>query len=213
MLEGPRVIAGALDRGVVLEHAYLGLLAERAFAPLVARLVAAGTPLAELKEGVLEKVADARTPQPVLAVAPVHSVSLDDLPVDGLVIVAVTVRDPGNAGALLRSAEAAGAAGVVFVDSTDPYGPKAVRASAGAIFGVRVVEADDPVQVLEALGAQGRRRVGTLARGGLAPDEVDLTQPVAIVLGSEGAAESLNVAMAGAVLAFEAARQRRAAGR
>ncbi len=182
----------------------------------------------------LEKVADARTPQPVLAVAAVRSVPLDDLGTDGLVIVAVTVRDPGNVGALVRSAEAAGAAGVVFVDSADPYGPKAVRASAGAIFGVRVVEADDPVQVLETLGAQGRRRVGTLARGGLAHDAVDLTRPVAIVLGSEGqglapnvialldaeitipmdgAAESLNVAMAGAVLAFEAARQRRAAGR
>lgn len=233
MLEGPRVVRGALDRGVVPTRVYLGPRADRAFGPLVERLVAAGAPVAELREGVLERVADARTPQPVLAVAARPEVALAELPDDGLVVVVAGVQDPGNAGAIVRSAEAAGAAGVVFAGPVDPFGPRAVRASAGAVFGVRVVEADDPVEVLEALGARGRRRLGTLARGGSAPEATDLTAPVAVVLGSEGrgldpavtglldgavtipmagAAESLNVAVAAAVVAFEAARQRRGGG-
>jgi TrmH family RNA methyltransferase len=149
------------------------------------------------------------------------------------VLVCVTVRDPGNAGTLLRSAEAAGRAGVVFCgNSVDPYAPKVVRSSGGAVFGIPVVEEDDPVKVLDALGRQGRRRLAAVAIGGEHLERVDLTGPVAIVLGNEGSglppelasdldekvtipvdppAESLNVGMAATVLAFEAARQRRAA--
>jgi len=106
-----------------------------------------------------------------------------------------------------------------------------VRSSAGAIFGLAIAEGDDPVEVLAALGARGRRRIGTAAAGGGAPDQLDLTGPIALVLGNEArgldpdlsehldaevtipvsgpAVDSLNVAMAGTVLCFEAARQRR----
>jgi TrmH family RNA methyltransferase len=160
-------------------------------------------------------------------------VELGALDREGLVLVAVTVRDPGNAGTLIRSAEAAGASGVVFCgNSVDPHAPKVVRSSAGAVFGIPVVEADDPVKVLDALGGQGRRRLAAVASGGESFDRVDLTGPVALVLGNETdglparldahvdgrvtipvepPAESLNVGMAGTVLAFEAVRQRRAA--
>jgi RNA methyltransferase, TrmH family len=188
--------------------------------------------IAELKEGVLERVTDAVTPQPVLAVARREDRSLDQLPSDGLVLVLVSVQDPGNAGTLIRSAEASGASGVVCCgNSVDPHGPKVVRSSAGAIFGLAIAEGDDPVEVLGALRAGGRRCIGTTASGGAAPDQVDLTGPVALVLGNEArglpselaghldaeltiplsgpSADSLNVAMAGTVLCFEAARQRR----
>jgi TrmH family RNA methyltransferase len=96
------------------------------------------------------------------------------------------------------------------------------------------VEGDDPVKVLETLGAAGRRRLGTTASGGVAPDALDLTAPLAFVLGNEAhgltpalgdqlddrvtiplagpQVESLNVAMAGTVLCFEAARQQRGRG-
>jgi TrmH family RNA methyltransferase len=233
VVEGPRVVAAALDRGADLESAYVGPGADRAFAPLVARLRDLDIPIEELKEGVLERIGDTVTPQPVLAVATMTHPDLDDLDVAGFVLVAVTVRDPGNAGTLLRSGEAAGAAGVLFCgNSVDPHAPKVVRSSGGAVFGIPVLEADDPVKVLDALGRQGRRRLAAVATGGENFERVDLTGPVAIVLGNEASglpaelgphldgrvtipveppAESLNVGMAGTVLAFEAARQRRAA--
>ena len=233
MVEGPRVVAAALDRGAELESAYVGPGADRAFAPLVGRLRDLDIPVEELKEGVLERIGDTVTPQPVLAVVSMPQAGLDDVAADGLVLVAVTVRDPGNAGTLLRSAEAAGVAGVLFSgNSVDPYAPKVVRSSGGAVFGIPVVEANDPVKVLDALGRGGRRRLAAVAAGGEHLERADLTGPVAIVLGNEASglpadlaahldgrvtipveppAESLNVGMAGTVLAFEAARQRRAA--
>jgi TrmH family RNA methyltransferase len=187
----------------------------------------------ELKEGVLERIGDTVTPQPVLAVVSMTRPDLDDLGTDGLVLVAVTVRDPGNAGTLLRSAEGAGAAGVVFSgNSVDPHAPKVVRSSGGAVFGIPVVEADDPVKVLDALGRHGRRCLAAVPAGGEHLERVDLTGSVAIVLGNETSgvpddlashldgrvsipvdppAESLNVGMAATVLAFESARQRREA--
>ena len=231
VIEGPRLLDAALDHDAELESFYLAPGAERAFAPLVARLRAAGAPDAALKEGVLERIGDTVTPQPILAVARTPVVSLDDFARDRPVVVGVEVRDPGNAGTIIRSAEAAGAAGVVFCgNSVDPFAPKVVRSTAGAIFGIPIVEADDPVNVLDALGAQGRRRLGTVATGGTAIDAVDLAGPVTLVVGNEAhglpdsvvpaldatvtipiepAAESLNVAMAATVLLFEAARQRR----
>lgn len=227
------MLAAALDRGAELESAYVGPGADRAFAPLIARLRDLDIPIEELKEGVLERIGDTVTPQPVLAVAAMPGTDLDDLRADGLVLVAVTVRDPGNAGTLLRSAEAAGAAGVLFCgNSVDPHAPKVVRSSGGAVFGIPVVEADDPVKVLDALGRNGRRRLAAVAAAGEHFEDADLTGSIAIVLGNEASglpeelaphvegrisipveppAESLNVGMAGTVFAFEAARQRRAA--
>lgn len=237
VLEGPRVVAGALDRGVHLESAYLGPGAPRAFAPLVARLRGQGVPIVELKEGVLEKVGQVRAPQPVLAVAPRVVTTLDALERDGLVFVALGISDPGNLGSILRSAESAGCAGIVCCGGgVDPFNPKVVRASAGAIFGLALVEGHDASGTLACLRAGGRRCLGAGAHGGAPYHAVDLTGPVAIVLGNEvrgispeietsldgtvtiplaGKAESLNVAMAATVLAFESARQRQlaAAGR
>jgi TrmH family RNA methyltransferase len=232
VLEGPNVVTGALDRGIVLHSVYLGYGARGAFAPLVRRVGSLGIPVVDLKEGVLEKVGTTRTPQPVLAVAEHVTVPIDALGRDGLVLVAVGIGDPGNLGTLLRSAEAAGAAGVVCTaNSVDVHNPKTVRSSAGALFGVTVVEDNDPMAVLATLGAGGRRRYATRAGATVAYDTVDLAAPCAVFLGNEahgldpaltdavdavfsipmaGGAESLNVAMAGTIVAFEAARQRRA---
>jgi TrmH family RNA methyltransferase len=237
VVEGPRAVDGALDRGGALEAVYFGPGADHAFPALVARVHAAGIPVQLLKEGVLEKVGSTRTPQPVLAVAPIVAPSSDVLVRDGLVVVATLLSDPGNLGTILRSAEAAGAAAIVLgPGSVDAYNPKVVRASAGAIFGMPVLDAASegwsPVEALDALGALGRQRLGAVATGALPYDEADFTRPTALVLGHEaqglspevhsrldgtvtipmaGATESLNVAMAATVVCFEAARQRRTA--
>jgi TrmH family RNA methyltransferase len=120
----------------------------------------------------------------------------------------------------------------VFCDgSVDVFNPKTVRASAGSLFHVPVVNGGPVDDVLATLGAWGVRRLGTVAHGGAPYDEVDLRSPVALVLGNEanglpegvvldervtipmaGRGESLNVGMAAAVLAFEVARQRRHRG-
>ena len=227
MLEGAKVIDVALDAGVSLEAVFVAPGAD-SVRPLLQRALDAGVRVHELAPGVLEKVADTVTPQPVLAIAPFVDVPLADVDVD-FVVVCVDVRDPGNAGTVLRSAEAAGATAVVFCDgSVDVFNPKTVRASAGSLFHVRVVSGGSVNEILATLGERGVRRLGTVARGGTPYDEVDLTVPCAIVLGNEasglpdglpldvgvtipmaGSGESLNVGMACAVLSFEVARQRR----
>ncbi len=136
------------------------------------------------------------------------------------VVVLAGVSDPGNAGTVIRSAAAAGAAGVLLTPgSVDPTNPKVVRASAGALFAL-------PVAPVEDLSTLGLTTVGAVA-GGLSPDAVDLSGAVALVLGGEasglpedqvfdtevalpleGGVESLNVAMAATVLLYEARRQR-----
>jgi TrmH family RNA methyltransferase len=234
VIDGPTLVAEALDAGVPLDE----LLAEPA-APraLLDRAEAAGATVHLVQDGVLARATDTVTPQPVAAVArfaePTVAEALDGLRRPELVLVLAGVNDPGNAGTLLRSAEAAGAEAVVFCDdAVDPYGPKSVRASAGSLFRLRVVRSTTSAAVLVALRDHGVRSLGTVARDGTAYDAVDLTGPTALVLGSEahglapalqadldalvtipmrGGAESLNVGMAGTIICFEALRQRRAA--
>jgi TrmH family RNA methyltransferase len=200
------------------------------FGVLTARLREAGIRCSVLKEGVLERVGSTVTPQPVLAVARKPAADPSVFARDGLIVLGVALGDPGNVGTLLRSAEASGTAAIVLsAGSVDAYNPKVVRASAGAIFGVHVIEGWSAVDALDALGSEGRRRWGAVARGGTPYHAVDFREPVAVVLGNEAhgfgddvaahldgwlsipmaaPAESLNVAMAGAVIGFEAARQR-----
>ena len=230
VVEGAKVLSEALDAGVPIESVYL---APGASDEVASRAYDAGARIFELAPGVLERVADTVTPQPVMAVVPFLDRPLADLRGARLAVVAVDVRDPGNAGTILRSAEAAGADGVLCCEgSVDVYNPKTVRASAGSLFHVPVVAGGDPVDVLNEMATWGVRRLATTATGGRDYSEVDLTGPVAFVLGNEanglsadldacvdervtipmlGRSESLNVGMAAAVLCFEAARQRRVA--
>lgn len=199
-----------------------------AVSELAGLAVAAGARVFELAPGVVERVASTVTPQPVLAVFPVLDVP--SVPDDAdFVVVMADVRDPGNAGTVLRTADAAGVGAVVCCGgSVDPYNPKTVRASAGSIFHVPFVLAEDAATVLAGLALSGHRRMGAVARGGEDYVRVDWSAPTALVLGNEawglpeglpldalvgipmaGRAESLNVGMACAVLCFEALRQRR----
>ena len=232
LLEGPRVIAAALDRGARLTEVWFGWGARPAFGDLAARLDAAGVPQRTLREGVLEKIGTTRTPQPVIGVAGWAPSEPAAAFGGGFTVVVVDVSDPGNLGTILRSAEAAGADGAVVTGAgVDPSAPKVVRASAGAVFGLPVAVADDATAAVAVARAHGARCHGATARGGVAPDAVDLARASAIVVGNEahglsadvvdtlddtvtipmaGATESLNVAMATTVLCFEAARQRAA---
>jgi len=189
-----------------------------------------GARVFDLAPGVLERVADTVTPQPVLAVVGMPTATLEDLADTTFVVVCVDVRDPGNAGAVIRVAHAAGAGAVVCSEGTvDPFNPKTVRASAGSVFHIPIVMAGDAGDALDALRGHGLRCLAAVSRGGTPYTDVDLSTPLALVLGNEasglpplleerldgrltipmgGGAESLNVSTAAAVLCFEAARRR-----
>ncbi len=182
-------------------------------------------PVFELGPNVMERVASTDSPQPVLAVVRRRTSTLADLGAATLLLVGDGISDPGNAGTMLRSAEAAGVDGVVFTaGSVDVFNPKVVRSSAGALFEVPVVV---DVALADVLAMAGLRSYGTSSHSGSAYSSVDLAAPSMIVVGNEahglsadagvdewvtiahvGRAESLNVAMAATVLVFEAARQR-----
>ncbi len=230
VVEGPRAVGAALDRRVALQAVYFAPGADAAFAALTARVDAAGTAITLLKEGVLERIGTTVTPQPVLALAGMPEPVPDALGRPGLVVVGVELSDPGNLGTILRSADASGAAAIVLGEgSVDAYNPKVVRASAGAIFGIPILEGWSAVEALDALGELGRQRLGAAAVGGTPYHAVDFRAATAVVLGNEahglgseldphldgrvsipmaGPTESINVAMAATVLCFESARQR-----
>jgi len=200
---------------------------------LLDRAGAAGAAVHHADAGALARVVAAVTPQPVAAVARFAEPAPAEVAAAAgpLALVLVGVADPGNAGTLMRSAEAAGAGAVLFCDgSVDPYGPKCVRSSAGSVFRLAVARATTTAEALDALAVAGLVTVATAARGAPAYDAADLARPVAFVLGSEahglpapaaaatdlavtipmaGRTESLNVGMAGTILCFEALRQRR----
>lgn len=232
VVEGAKLLSCAFDAGAGVEAVFVGGddVSTAPVTAIVARARAAGIRVYELAPGVLERVTDTVTPQPVLGVVRTPSATLEDLDGATFVVVCVDVRDPGNAGAVIRSADAAGADGVICCDGTvDPFNPKTVRASAGSVLHLPVVVGGDPGDVLERLGRNGLTRLAAVARGGTAHTDVDLLRPLALVLGNEaaglpatlaqrldgtvtismgGRAESLNVSMAAAVLCFEVRRAR-----
>jgi TrmH family RNA methyltransferase len=234
VIDGPTLLAEALDARIRLDEVLAEPGAPRT---LLDRAEAAGATVHLVHDGVLAKATDTVTPQPVVAVARFADLdlagALDGASRPELVLVLAGVGTPGNAGTLLRSAEAAGAEVVVFSDdAVDPYNPKCVRSAAGALFRLRIVRSTTGTAAVAALRGRGIRSLGTVARDGVPYDEIDMTVPVALVLGSEahglppkleadldalvtipmrGGSESLNVGMAGTIICFEALRQRRRA--
>lgn len=238
IIEGPVPIGELLHAGAQFEELYVDLdqwAAADDRSPLrsvVHDADASGVPVWGLSGTVFASVSDTRTPQGALASVVRSPATLDEVASGlGPVVVLVDVSDPGNAGTLVRAAEAAGCSGVIFAGtSTDAFGPKAVRAAAGSIVRLPIAECVDVGQALETLSAGGRMLVATVVDAETAPDEIDLTGPVAVLIGSEAhglpieiasrcdqrvtipmnpSVESMNAAVAGAVILFESARQRR----
>lgn len=229
VLEGPTSVADALRRGVHLRELFLGAQ-DAELDALADRARAAGAEVFRVEQRRLERCLTTVTPRPVAAVAAMPEANRAVLDTAAGVLVLVGVAEPGNLGTLVRTAEAAGLGAVLCCDgAVDPFNPKAVRASAGAICTLPVITGKDSVHTLEELAALGYQRIATRAGAVDSYLDVDLSGRVAVVLGNEahglprqldavvdrqvripmaGAAESLNVAAAGAVLCFEAARQR-----
>ncbi|HEV3212668.1 MAG TPA: RNA methyltransferase [Acidimicrobiales bacterium] len=235
MLEGPDLVAAALEAGVGIEAVYFEAAAatpaRAACAAVLAAAASRGVRLIELDQGVLARVADAVTPQPVLAVAALPDTGLATVPAHGFVLVLHDVRDPGNLGTAVRAADASGAAAVVVSgQSVDVFNPKTLRATAGSAFHLPVAVAGSLAEVVAVLHGTGRDVLGAVVRGGEPLWSAPITAQAAVVVGGEaaglgadeqagldgavtiemaGRAESLNVGVAAALVCFEALRRRR----
>jgi TrmH family RNA methyltransferase len=229
LVEGAQAVAEALAEGGRL----LSLFVHDELDPLAVRARQAGVAVEQVSDGVMERLTSTVTPQGVVGIAPFVDVGIDDLSPPGAVAVLHEVRDPGNAGTILRSADAAGARGVVFAGSSvDAYNSKSVRASAGSIFHVPVVRNVATEDALASLRAKGFVVVAMDMHGDEDLFEAELSRAAAFVFGNEahglpsqildvadhrvrvpqaGRAESLNLAAAATVCLFEWVRRGRAA--
>jgi TrmH family RNA methyltransferase len=237
LAEGPQAVREALADGGVMTELFVTSQGRSRHPELAAQATRQGVPVHEVSGEVMTELAQTITPQGLLGVCRFVDRPLAELisAAPRLVVVLANVRDPGNAGTVLRTADAAGAAGVVFAAaSVDPYNSKCVRASAGSLFHLPVVAGPDLAAALAALRAAGLQ---VLAADGSAtstldaPGGPDLTRPTAWLFGNEawglpdslleladdvvavpiyGRAESLNLAAAAAVCLYASARHHRA---
>lgn len=218
MVEGPVLVREAVEAGIHILEQYIREDYDDYLAPVDAY---------ELDEKTFRSVSDTESPRGIIAVCEMSDPGPMVFSSDDWLLVLCEVSDPGNMGTLIRSAEAAGARGVVTVGSTvDQWSPKVVRASAGAVFHVPIWS----VQGLETLRSHGVRLLGTTSHESLSvshPESMydcDYSGLVGVVLGNEahgldpeapvdgwitiehaGRSESLNVAMAGTVFAMHVA--------
>ena len=233
LLEGPEGIRAALEAGHVPDSLLATERAAARHAGLVNLARQRGAQVTLVAEPVLAGTAATTTPQGLVAVVPSVRRPLEALPPSPrLVCVLAEVRDPGNAGTVLRAADAFGADAVVTTaGSVDPESPKAVRAAAGSLFHLPVVAGVPWPALRAALRGRGLRLVGADPHAAAALDQAPLDEPVALVLGNEahglpaevaadldlvvrvplaGRAESLNLAAAAGGLLYEASRRQAA---
>ncbi len=235
LIEGQRETERALLAGVALCELYFCPARwrdESVARALLEKVEAAGAALVELAPEVFEKASSREGPDGILAVAETPSLSLENLnlPPEPLVLVVEQVEKPGNLGALLRSADAAGVAAVICADPrTDFFNPHAIRNSQGAVFSVPCA-AGEGSEVMAFLRESGLRIAATTPDTETLYWDTDLRGGMALCVGSEhdglstawleaadvrlripmhGGADSLNVSVSAALCLFEAVRQRR----
>jgi TrmH family RNA methyltransferase len=229
LVEGVRAVGEALSAGARPSFSVTSpRLSASAHGPALRERLTEIADVTEVEDDELDALSDTDHPQGVLAVFPQPAPELAGLPEAGTVLVLDAVQDPGNVGTLVRSAVAFGLDGVLTLDGTvDPWGAKAVRASAGAVFRIPVwratlpdtrsvlsdrradvlVAAADGGDVREALDpAAGLRALVLGNEGAGVRDEIrDLARAV-VAVPMRGAAESLNVGVAGSILMYECMR-------
>jgi TrmH family RNA methyltransferase len=233
LIDGARELRRALDAGVEIVEAFAcePLLAGPDARAALDRLRLGQVPLHSTSEGVFAKLAFGERAEGLLAVARIPGMALSDLALPGQPLLAVieAVEKPGNVGAVLRSADGAGADAVIAASPrTDLFNPNAVRASAGTVFTVPVAAAPT-ADVIDWLRDRAIRILSARVDADRLYTDADLTGPIAIVLGAEtqglghdwdapgieairlpmlGVADSLNVSVSAAILLYEARRQR-----
>jgi RNA methyltransferase, TrmH family len=224
LAEGPNLVEAALRRGFVVE-VFATEEARHRFGAMLD-----GAAVHVVTERAAKALSDTVTPVGLVAVCAMPEARLDDLLAASprLVLVAVGISEPGNAGTLIRLADAMGADAVVLAGhSVDPFNGKCLRASAGSIFAVPVLEMADTAALIAALQGVGVRVLATTLDGEVSLDDADLAAPTAWLFGPEahglspdvaaaadvrvripmsGGAESLNIAAAAAICLYQSSR-------
>jgi RNA methyltransferase, TrmH family len=237
LAEGPQAVREALTRSGTVSQLFVTAAAAGRHAGLAEQAARQGVPVQAVSGEVMAELAQTITPQGVLAVCRYVDIPLAQLAGEAprLVAILASVRDPGNAGTVLRTADAAGADGVIFSDSSvDPYNSKCVRATAGSLFHLPLVAGARVAPAVSALRDAGLRILAADGRAGRSLDEIEragpdglLGRPTAWLFGNEawglpadvlaladdavavpiyGRAESLNLAAAAAVCLYASAR-------
>ncbi len=224
LLEGRKLVDAALDATIDATIDGCPRVETVVVSSTFSGRVPEGVLAVELPERLFTSVSTLDSPEGILAVA--ERPPRAELPDRGLLVVCAGIQDPGNLGAIVRVAEAAGVSALVTLPgSADPFGPKAVRGSMGSVLRLPIFELENPDE-LEAL--ERFRLAALVPRDGIDYREADYARPMAILLGREGAGldpsllahaelaltipmlgevESLNVATAAALVLFEAARR------
>lgn len=233
LLDGPHLLDEACRSNVEIAVAvFASDVVDGRLADTAARAAAHGARLVTMPPALLEGISPVATSTGVLAIARPNRATLDDAltRTPPLLLVLDGVQDPGNVGAIIRTAEACGATGVIVGPGTaDPFGWKAVRGGMGSTFRVPVVPVASLAETLQALHSRGIRIHATVPRDGTPLPQARLDTPAAILLGGEGPGlgpgllaladdrltiemrapvESLNVAITAALILYEASRQR-----
>lgn len=233
LVEGAQAAREALSSRAAVFDVFHTASPEARLQPVIGMAREAGVPVNEVSDEIMGRLTSTVTPPGLVAVAGFVDVPLEAIREGaGTVPVLVEVRDPGNAGTIVRSADAAGADAVVFVrSSVDVYNEKAVRATAGSLFHLPLVRELEVEDAVEGLRGRGFQVLAADAKGERSIYQQDLSVPTAYLFGNEsrglspdvaalsdgsvrvpiaGRAESLNLAAATALVLFEAARQRAA---
>ena len=229
LIEGPRVLASALDAAerepgrVSVERVYQTAGFAGRHPGIIARLA---VDRVDVPPEIMQRLTETGSPQGVAAICRIREWGLADLIArTGPMVLAERVQDPGNMGTIVRAADAVRAAGVIVLPgSADPFGPKAIRASAGSVLNLPVIRLSEATEAMDALDAMGVALVAALAHGGVDLFSAEIPRRVCFVLGNEGAgldsalraraalrvrvpmpghAESLNVAMTATVLLYD----------
>ena len=232
LLDGWHLVEDALAAGLRMTWMAVDTAHAHNAHSVTDRVAASGTRVVHVSTPVLQAMSPVRAPSGIVAVCerPVVDRRAVLAPAPALVLAALGVQDPGNMGAIVRSADAAGATGVVHdAHAADPWSWKALRASMGSMFRLPVCREPAAIDRLRDLQRDGIRVVAADAGNGESMYDLDFTGPLALVLGGEGSGlssdvltmadarvrvpmrprvESLNVAVAAALLLYEAARQR-----
>ena len=238
LLDGPHLVAEALAAGVPIEHAAVGQAAlDRAeIRTLVAELGRRGVEPVVATPHVMAALSPVRSSSPIVALAhrPAPDAKRLYAGAAPLVLIATDVQDPGNMGAMVRVAEAGGATSVIAAGTcADPFGWKALRGSTGSALRLPIGIVDSAASAMAEARRHGCRVMATVPRGGRSPFDIDLRGASAVLVGGEGPGlapelvesaderitipmqspvESLNAAVAAAIIVYEAFRQRHLSG-
>lgn len=233
LLDGEHLVRDALAAGAAIDvAAFADGAAEATLAALADDVRRSGAKVVVVSPAVLDAISPVRQPSGVVAIAarPVHAIEDVFARAPQLVVMLADVQDPGNVGAIVRAAEGCGATGVVALERTaDPFGWKALRGAMGSTLRIPVVAGESLANALRYARSHHLRVLATAPRDGTPLPSADLRSPCAILLGGEGAGlppdvigaadgrltipmragiESLNVAVAAAIVLYEASRQR-----